>query len=199
MKTTPYAFTKSGMIIMLLFTGFQGISQKKAIAINSAIVVHATKAEVYKVLISLNRYHEWSPFLVKDPKQKNYVTGTDGQVGSVFYWEGVGEKSKGYQTLSSLDDGKYLKYNCTIEKPFKGSPVFEYHLKEVENGVEVTQNFNLHLNGFNKFMVNLFGVKKKMTATNMLGLERLKALLEKETALNKDKNVNKETAAINNN
>jgi len=86
--------------------------------------------------------------------------------------------------LVGLENYEYIKFDCTIQKPFKGKPVFEYHIKEVDGQIEIIQNFNLRLSSFSFFMTKLFGVKKKMIATNQLGLERLKNLLEKETTIN---------------
>lgn len=170
-----------GLLTLFLLSAVMVSAQKKVIHITSKIQVGATQPEVYTLLADLSKYPEWSPFLVKDPKQKNHVTGPVGQVGSTFHWEGVAEKSRGHQTLAELKDNNYLKYDCTIEKPFKGNPVFEYRLNKVGDSIEVVQDFNLHLTGFNHFMTKLFGVKKKMTAVNQLGLERFKAYIEKQS------------------
>lgn len=164
---------------LMVFANFSAFSQKKTISITTEIELKATKSEVYDLLKNLDRYPEWSPFVVADPNQKNYVTGINGEIGSTFHWEGVDEKSKGFQTLSSLSNGEYIKYNCTIEIPFKGNPVFEYHLTQKDGEIGLRQDFNLHLSRFSYFMTKLFGVKKKMIVTNSLGLERLKELVEK--------------------
>jgi len=71
---------------------------------------------------------------------------------------------------------------CQIAKPYKSQPVFEYQLSEKAEGVEVIQTFTLESSGFSRFMMGLFGVKKKMSAMNQLGMDRLKALLEKKNA-----------------
>ncbi len=158
--------------------------QKKVISIQSSIEIKAQQNEIFVLLKNLERYPEWSPFLVSDPQQKHTVTGINGEIGATFYWLGVSENSKGYQTLSQTNVNDYIKFDCTIEKPFKGNPVFEYKFIQKNNGILVTQDFNLRLSGFSYFMTKLFGVKKKMTAINQLGLERLKKLSEKETSLN---------------
>jgi Polyketide cyclase / dehydrase and lipid transport len=159
------------------------LSQKKVISITSKIEIKATQSEVFALLKNLERYPEWSPFLVTDPKQKHHLTGITGELGSSFYWEGVTEKSKGFQTLTALSNNDHIKYACTIEKPFKGNPIFDYRFSQKEGTIEVVQEFNLGLSGFSYFMTKLFGVKKKMIATNKLGLERLKSLVEKESTI----------------
>ena len=168
------------IIPIMVFANFSAFTQEKSISITTEIEINATKSEVYNLLKNLERYPEWSPFLVTDPNQKNSVTGNNGEVGSTFHWEGVDEKSKGFQTLSSLKRNDYIKFDCTMEIPFKGHPVFEYDIIEKDGAIVVAQHFNLHLSRFSYFMTKLFGVKKKMVETNKLGLERLKELIEKE-------------------
>jgi hypothetical protein len=172
------------LIPCLVILSLAAFSQKKVISITSQVAINATQSEIFDLLKNLERYPEWSPFVVTDPKQKHYVEGKNGEIGSTFHWEGVSEKSKGYQVLSTFKGNEYLKYDCTIIKPFKGNPVFEYHFNQKDGEIEVVQDFNLHLNGFAYFMTKLFGVKNKMIASNQLGLNRLKSLLEKEIAHN---------------
>lgn len=168
-------------IAFLMTFSFSINAQKKVISITTVEYINASKKDVFNMIKQLERYPEWSPFLITDPKQKHNVTGENGEIGSTFHWEGVTEKSKGHQTLDSLNTNKYLRMSCEIEKPFKGSPVFEYKIVETENGVKLIQDFNLRLSRFSNFMTKLFGVKKKMIASNKLGLKRLKELIEKET------------------
>ena len=154
------------------------LAQNKFIKIESKVTIKTSQQTAYDLVRQLERFPEWSPFLVTDPQQKYYVEGENGSVGSIFHWEGVEEKSLGYQELTVLKDQNYIRLDCTVVKPFKGSAYFEYHFREIEGGVEITQNYVMPVSGFNKFMINLFGVKKEMRNTNELGLVRLKNLLE---------------------
>ncbi len=158
-------------------------AQKKLIKVVTTQTIEVSKAEAFDLLRNFERFPEWSPFVVTDPEQKNHVTGEVGQVGSAFHWEGVAEKSQGKQTLAKVQDNEYLRMECDITKPFKDQPIFEYQINETENGVEVVQNFELRCNGFNYFMMKIFGVKKQIAETNELGLARLKTLLENEAKL----------------
>jgi hypothetical protein len=167
-------------LVVLMIMNQSAIAQKKVIAITSKVKIAAKPTEVFDVIRQLKRFPEWSPFLVTDPHQKYEITGTNGEIGSKYSWVGVDEKSKGNQTLAAMDGNKYVRMECLIEKPFEGKPVFEYFITENQNGVEVVQEFKLHLSGFSYFMTKLFGVKKKMIKTNQLGLDRLKGLVEKE-------------------
>lgn len=171
------------LAICFFATSFTLSAQKKVLKVVSKKNIEAAQVEAYDLLRNFERFPEWSPFIVEDPEQKNYVTGEAGEVGSAFHWEGVAEKSKGLQTLAVADGSQYLRMECDIVKPFKGQPTFEYQITETENGVEIVQTFELKCSGFNRFMMKLFGVKKHIAKTNELGLTRLKTLLENETAL----------------
>ena len=77
----------------------------------------------------------------------------------------------------------YLRMECDISKPYKSQPVFEYELQEQNGKTQVVQTFTLKASGFNRFMMSLFGVKRKMKAINQLGMERLQKAIEEPTLL----------------
>jgi len=101
-----------------------------------------------------------------DPEQISIVVGEDGTVGSRFSWQGVAEKSKGHQILTALNENDSIRFDCRVEKPFKGNPIFSYSLTPSENGVTVIQDFELRLFRFAHFMTKIFRVKKKMIKSN---------------------------------
>lgn len=172
------------IIVALLATiTFNVNAQKKSIEIETIKIIDAPKPEVYKALKSLELFPKWSPFLVTDPNQKYEITGIDGEIGSKYSWEGVDEKTEGYQSLTQMKPNDYIKMSCEMYKPFKGKPIFEYELVEEDGKTKVIQNFSLKISGFNKFMVKMFGIKKKMIATNDLGMVRFKDLMESKDFL----------------
>ena len=170
-------------IVILLLVNFSLIAKKREIEISTTEVIAASNREVFELIKQLERFPEWSPFLVTDPNQKNYVTGENGEIGSKFYWEGVDEKSEGIQTLVALENDSYVKMECTITKPFKGNPVFEYHIRSMDDQVELVQDFTLRLSGFAYLITKIFGVEAKMVETNKIGLQRLKVLLESNKSI----------------
>lgn len=182
--TTFSVLSKLSLVTLpFLFAAFSAHAQKRQILITTVQHIASSPEQVFDVLSDLDRFPEWSPFLVSDPEQKYHVTGESGEVGSTFHWEGVTEKSLGSQTLSAMTQASMLQMDCEIQQPFAGAPSFEYQLKETDSGTEVTQTFTLPLSGFSYFMVKLFGVKKQLTATNQLGMTRLKELLENGEAV----------------
>lgn len=166
------------VVLIALIISTAKVNAQKTVHITSTTIIDTSIEEVYNLIKDYERFPEWSPFLVADPEQKNNVTGENGELGSSFHWEGVAEKSLGFQTLSELKENKYAKMDCTVKKPFKANSTFEYYLVETNNGVEVRQEFKTQMNGFAYFMGKLFGMQKAIAKTNQLGLDRLKAVLE---------------------
>ncbi len=175
-NTAILSITSLSALFLLLTLNAK--AQKRSISITSKVLVRASVEEAYDLLRKFERFPEWSPFLVADPEQKYHVSGENGAIGSAFHWEGVGEKSVGYQTLTELEENQYLRMNCNISVPFKSEPVFEYRLRRTADGVEITQEFSMQQSAFSYFMMRIFKVEAQMRATNELGLERLKNLLE---------------------
>lgn len=167
-------------ITLFIFPLALPLAAQKAIKIVSEVWIDGKQEAVFSKLRSLEQFTDWSPFLVSDPEQKNWVEGTDGQIGSSFHWEGAAEKSQGFQKLVALQGQDYVRMECEIAKPYKSQPVFEYDLQSKDGQVKVVQTFTLQASGFNRFMMSLFGVKRKMKTINQLGLERLKTNIEEE-------------------
>lgn len=176
--------TKSIIIIgivlgALLITGvILSLVAPKRISITSKQFIKASKEEVYDQIRFLNNYPKWSPFIVQDPEQRHSVSGVDGEVGATFSWEGVKEKSKGFQRIVSLKSNEQVDISCTITEPFQAQPSFSYMVKEKENGVEVALVFDVELPVPANIFGMLFGLKHEMAKTNQNGLDLLKKVSE---------------------
>jgi uncharacterized membrane protein len=164
--------------IVLIAAVLAAIAPRKVDTQNK-VTIHASKQVVYDQLRHLSRFPSWSPFLVADPKQKNWVTGTDGAVGATFHWDGVAEKSKGTQQIMSLVENSRVSLKCNITVPFVALPTFDYTIEAQKDGsVVVTQDFSTDLGVPGNIFGMLFGLKKQMNTTNQLGLDLLKKSIE---------------------
>ncbi|NRB52664.1 MAG: hypothetical protein HRU41_33695 [Saprospiraceae bacterium] len=130
-------------ITLFIFPLALPLSAQKSITIVSQVWIDGEQETVFNKLRSLQEFTDWSPFLVSDPEQKNWVEGVDGEIGSAFHWEGTAEKSEGIQKLVAMKGQNYLRMECEIFKPYKSQPVFEYELQEKDGKVQVVQTFTL--------------------------------------------------------
>ena len=94
--------------------------------------------------------------------------------------EGDNEVSVGYQTITEIVGNSAIQMDCTIQQPFEAYPTFRYTLEDTPNGVKVEQVFHLESAFADAFFMWLFDVPSQMEATNQLGLDLLKKVMEKE-------------------
>ncbi len=150
----------------------------KRILVKNSNIIYASKQEVFDQLRFMKNFPNWSPFRQQDPEQKFDISGTDGQIGATFNWEGVKEKSKGSQTLVSVHGNDSLKIQCNITEPFQSKPTFAYFLVEKNGGIEVVQQFETEMPLPSNIFGLLFGLKDKISTINKKGLSLLKNTTE---------------------
>jgi hypothetical protein len=151
----------------------------KRISIRNTIFIQAAAPQVYDHLRFMGNFPNWSPFKAQDPEQKFSISGPDGALGATFHWEGVKEKSKGAQTVVALQPNHSVKIQCDITEPFQSKPTFTYNLAEQNGGVTLVQDFEVEMPVPANVFGLLFGLKSKIGATNLQGLNLLKQHLEK--------------------
>lgn len=167
-------------VVLVLLSAFLYVGKRfQVIEIVKSVQIQASQQDVYEMISQLNNYPKWSPFLAQDPTQQYTVTGTDGTVGARYEWEGNKGKDVGFQEIVNLKPLEFIGIECTIQKPFRAHPVFEYRLTKQANTIAVEQKFKLESGLVDAFFLGVFGVKKEMEATNQQGLNLLKQACEK--------------------
>jgi hypothetical protein len=156
----------------------------KKISVRSRHFIRASKQQVFDQLRFMKNYPDWSPFLVQDPEQKFVISGTDGEIGATYSWEGVKEKSKGSQSVIAMDGNDGFKIQCQITEPFQAQPSFTYSLTEKNGGIEIIQDFESEMPVPANIFGLLLGLKNKIAATNHQGLNLLKQAAEKKSLAN---------------
>ncbi|MEM8897821.1 MAG: SRPBCC family protein [Bacteroidota bacterium] len=179
MNTNMIILAIAIVLISLLGAGFYRATKLKTIHITKSVIIDGSKQDVFNMVRFQENFPQWSPFLAQDPGQKVKVTGEDGQPGAQYHWEGRGGKDVGFQELVEFTDSSYVKFACTIEKPFKANPTFEYSFSEAADGITVTQDFHLESGLVDAFFMGIFGAKKEMEHTNQMGMGLLKTAIEK--------------------
>jgi hypothetical protein len=153
----------------------------KTIHTQSKVVIDKSINEVFLTTRHLKNFGQWSPWNDTDPEQKTKVEGVDGEVGASFHWQGVAEKSKGHQEIVSLVPNKSIGIACHITEPFASEPIFNFTFVEENGKTIVLHDFDTKMPVPLNVVGMLMGLKGKIKATNDRGLEKLKALCEKES------------------
>lgn len=173
-------FLTIAILLAVFFgVGFYQASKLRHIQIKKTVHIEGTEQAVFEKVMYLKNFPEWSPFLEADPTQKIEVKGIDGQIGAQYHWLGNKGKDVGYQEIKAITPFTYIKMECDIQKPFEARPVFEYTFVKTNDGIEVTQNFELTSGGVDSFFMWLFGAKRDMSKMNARGMELLKIAIEK--------------------
>lgn len=138
------------------------------------------KNEVFTYLRSLKNMDNWSPWANKDPNMEKKFTGTDGEVGSLSYWNGNKEVGEGEQEITKIIDGERIESELRFLKPWKSTSDCYMDVEELSNGnTQVKWGFS----GNNKFPMTIMSLFKSMDS--MVGpdfeegMASLKALMEK--------------------
>ncbi|NQZ44483.1 MAG: SRPBCC family protein [Flavobacteriaceae bacterium] len=166
-----------GAIVLLVL--FLALIAPKTYDVSRSITINRPKQQVFDVLKSLKRQDEWSPWAKKDPNMHKEFRGTDGEVGSVSYWNGNKEVGEGEQEITKIMDGERIEGELRFLKPWKSESDCYFITEAPEEGqTKVTWGFS----GKNKFpfsIMMLFMSMDKMVGKDFEeGLDSLKALME---------------------
>ncbi len=122
---------------------------------------------------------DWSPWVKKDPNMEKKITGTDGEVGAVSYWNGNKEVGEGEQEITKIIPEERIESELRFLKPFASTSDAYLQIDEVDvTNSKVTWGFS----GKNKFPMSimmLFMSMDKMVGKDFeSGLSDLKSKLQ---------------------
>jgi len=166
-----------GIVALILLLA---IIAPKTYNVFRTIEISRPKTEVFAYLKSLKKMDEWSPWSKKDPEMEKKFTGTDGEVGSVSYWNGNKDVGEGEQEIIKIVDGERVESKLRFFKPWKSTSDCYTQVDDAGNGkTKVTWGFA----GKNKFPMSimmLFMSMDKMVGKDFeAGLKNLKTILER--------------------
>lgn len=79
-------------------------------------VIHAPTDTVFSQVVDLKRWQQWNPWQAMDPEASNTYTGTMGQTGSSWIWDGevIG---KGKITIRQIDTNRAIQTKLQFFDP----------------------------------------------------------------------------------
>lgn len=165
-----------GIIALVLILA---ILAPKTYDVFRTVQISRPKADVFNYLRSLKNMDDWSPWAKKDPKMEKKFTGTDGEVGSISYWNGNKDVGEGEQEIKKIIDGERIESELRFLKPWKSTSDCYTQVEDIGNGkTKVTWGFS----GKNKFPMSimmLFMSMDKMVGKDFeQGLASLKTIME---------------------
>ncbi|MFC4219918.1 SRPBCC family protein [Flagellimonas marina] len=169
-------YVLAGIVLLVLILA---MIAPKTYNVSRSVEIAKPKSEVFAYLRSLKKQNEWSPWGKRDPNMQQKFTGTDGEVGSMNYWNGNKEVGEGEQEITRIVDGERIESELRFLKPWKSTSDAYITTEEVDaNTTKVTWGFS----GKNKFPMSimmLFMNMDKMIGKDFEeGLASLKERLE---------------------
>jgi uncharacterized protein YndB with AHSA1/START domain len=93
---------------------------KKSYSLYREIVINRPVPEVFNYIKHLRNQDHFSKWVMTDPNMKKTYTGTDGQVGFVYAWDGNKKAGQGEQEILQIREGQHLDVEVRFIRPFAG-------------------------------------------------------------------------------
>jgi len=147
--------------------------------VSRSISINKPKDEVFQYVRSLEKMANWSPWDEKDPNMDKKFTGTDGEVGSVSYWNGNKEVGEGEQEITKVVKGERIEAALRFFKPFKAESDCYFDFKGDNKSTDLTWGFSgKHKPVASIFMMFMGSMDKAVGGDFEKGLAKLKGILE---------------------
>jgi len=169
-----------GIIVGLLIAivAILGIIAPKEMTVARSTIIDAPPSTVYKYISTFEQSNRWQPWMQLDPSMESGIKGTDGEVGTTYWWEGNGDVGKGEQIVTAMVPNERVEVDLKFIEPWESNAAAYTELDEVEDGTKVTWGFSSPMS----FPMNIMGMLMSGTleADYDKGLANLKALVEEE-------------------
>ncbi|HRG23539.1 MAG TPA: SRPBCC family protein [Chitinophagaceae bacterium] len=150
----------------------------KSYNVEKNIIIKRPADYVMQRISDLNYYSQWNPWQQSDPSAKSTITGTAGQSGHKYAWEG---KKVGVGSLTLLSmDAKHIHFDLQFIKPMNSKASDNWLFESWGDGSETKVTWQN--SGELPFPIGrLMGpmISGQLNKQFVQGLESLKALCEK--------------------
>ena len=143
----------------------------------TSTVINAPAEKVWQNMHSMKAFNQWNPFMELDPNIKVNYSGTSGNVGEQYCWEGNSEAGKGCHVITGMISNRKLSTKMLFKEPFESNATSDLILKPEGNTTKVTWTMDTELS-YPMNLMSLF-MDGEMEKSFGSGLQKLKILSEK--------------------
>jgi len=174
---------KALKILVLLIVFFAiliaggGFFLPKRTIVRRSIMIAAKDSVIYTYVTDFTKFNEWSPWLEMEPSTKTMITGSIGQVGATYSWDGK-ELGSGNFKITNLAPYSAVYEKLTFSTPFKAEADNDLFFEQQGDSTKVTWIYD----GENKGIIDKWRgltLNKMMSKDWERGLQKLKANIEK--------------------
>lgn len=172
MKKILYIFL--GIIAFLVITMFV---MGKKYHFETSTVINAPAEKVYSNMNSMKGFNQWNPWLDLDTTLQLDYSGTSGEIGDQYCWNGNDDVGQGCHEITALIPNQKVATKMVFKKPFESDATSDLILTPEGNGTKVTWTMDCELD-YPMNLMKLF-MDSQMEKSYGGGLQKLKALSEK--------------------
>jgi hypothetical protein len=170
----------AGIVLLILLIA---LVVKKTYNIERSIVIDQPGHVVYEYLRYLRNQEKYSKWFMLDPDMKKTLTGTDGEVGAVYTWDGNKRAGAGEQEIKHLVPNERIDIEIRFIRPFKGLAQTPFSIKAAgETQTNVTWGMGSAMNYPMNFMLLFMDMDKLLGKQLEESLVNLKNELENKPA-----------------
>jgi hypothetical protein len=152
---------------------------KKGYSIERSAVIERPVGEVYDYLRNLENQLSYNVWVMKDPAKKLTRSGSDGEVGFVYGWDGNKEVGAGEQEIRSLVPNALIDVEIRFIRPFAATGQTPFVLEEAGTGAtKVTWTMNSAMKYPMNFMLAIINMDKTLGKDMETSLGNVKRNLE---------------------
>ena len=149
-------------------------------SLQTSVVINAPAKKIFDLMLDLNRFDDWNPFMTMDPTTTTKVTQSKPGPGSLYEYEGK-RIGRGQQVVLSADKPNVIVSEMSFfGKKKTNTAIIEFRIQEESAGTLVTWYMEGERGLGGKFMGTVLGFDKMMGKSFASGLESLKTLMESE-------------------
>lgn len=149
----------------------------KTSRVERSIMVKTTDSVAYNYVLDFSKFNEWSPWYEMEPTAKTEISGTPGEVGATYSWEGK-EVGTGNFIVKDLKPYEAINQQLNFKTPFESTAQNNFTFNQQADSVKVSWIYE----GENK------GIMEKwmgLMMDGMIGKDYEKGLLKLKNNLEK--------------
>lgn len=175
---------KKIVFVLLALVGIAlvaGLVMTKDYAVEREITINQPKDSVFNYVKMMKNQDSFSVWNMKDPNSKRTFTGTDGEIGFIYSWNGNDDVGEGEQEIKKIIPGERIDMELRFKRPMESTD-YAYFVTEAlsANQTKVKWGFNGKM-PYPMNVIMLFMNMDEMLGKDLqAGLDNLKSNLEKK-------------------
>ncbi|MCY1505704.1 Polyketide cyclase / dehydrase and lipid transport [compost metagenome] len=161
------------IVVLAVIIIVGGMFLPKTYSVSRSAVINASDSVVYHNIAEFNEFYKWNPWAKMEPTAKTSMSGTPGQPGHQYNWEGK-ETGAGYMKIKSVEANKMVDMELKFIKPFESVADTRFDLTPEGSGNKVTWTMSGENNLISKWMCVFVSMDKMIGKDFEAGLNYLK-------------------------